>query len=214
MATIASHTIVKNGAEYIEPVLRRVLPLVNRGLVYLDVKSTDGTKDILERLQKEYDNLAVVPYSIKEPFKELVGVRNLMIKETWEDWIWIVDDDEYYPLKDAEKALASLGNEKVYAISYWFVIDNENYHPFRSKVFAPRFFRNDGRKWQGVWGKDKLQTDHDKIIKIRGAKYIHFSYTKKSSWRKDFAPKRVYSEYNEGLPLPIEICTEIKRITS
>ena len=111
--SICSHTVVRDGAEFIKPVLEQVLPYVTRALISIDERSSDGTVDIIKKLQKEHDNMEVSFF--KHDDCEGVGLtteKNEHIKRTTEKWVWHLDDDEYWPTDQIEGLMARLKRAK------------------------------------------------------------------------------------------------------
>ncbi|HEC64667.1 MAG TPA: hypothetical protein ENI23_05205, partial [bacterium] len=62
--TLCSHTITRNGGIFIEPCLRQILPYVDRALVLVDMRSEDGTIEVLKRLSEEYPKLELDYYNV------------------------------------------------------------------------------------------------------------------------------------------------------
>ena len=65
--TICSHTIVKNGQPFIDLVLNQVLPFVDRAIVTVSVKSTDGTKELLEKMAKDNPKINLIYEDVYKP---------------------------------------------------------------------------------------------------------------------------------------------------
>ena len=65
MLDIATNTIVKNGADFIELCLNQVLPFVSKAIVSVSKDSTDGTISILERMAKENPKIELNYYEVK-----------------------------------------------------------------------------------------------------------------------------------------------------
>src|SRR6185503_20600367 len=106
--SIVAHTIVRNGADVIRQCLKAALPYVDRALVLVDSRSNDGTKNIVFELERQHSNLFVEQVEIKTPQVDLVEARNAMLKASDEDWIWILDSDEYYPKETIDEILYHL----------------------------------------------------------------------------------------------------------
>lgn len=227
---VETHTICKNSEEFIEVCLKQVLPFVDVARVYCDVASDDGTKEILERMSKENEKIKLKYYEVENPLEDLVKARNMGLKEATCDWIWILDDDEYYPTSAIEKIVKYLEITKadVAALPYCFVISGEQYVPRRSKKATDRFYRNKpGLEWKGNF---MYETMHDKQGRlgiqydeasgrqfILPCQYFHLSYFKKYSWRNIIAKSRSrypnYKNHPQFLRrLPQEIIDELRNI--
>ena len=212
---ICSHTIVRNGADFVEPCLRQILPYVDRALVSVDLSSKDETIDILKRLEKEYKNLEL-SYFLSDNLKGLTEERNRQLEKTTEDWFWIVDGDEYYLKEDIEKILSDLDKKYIcYEFSFWFPVSLTEHHYNYSRTFAPRIFRKEPEmKWKRAFPKETLHNKGLRIysktspeIKRHNVRYIHFSHLKNWSWRKEYGYR--FREYDK-CKLPIKIINEIK----
>jgi len=219
--TICTHTIVRNGASFIEPCLRQVLPHITRALVSSDLASTDGTPDILRSLEKECPNLRVNYYMVNDPFVDLVREKNRQIQRTVEDWFWVMDDDEYYMAEDFEWILSELEKDNYhdcYALRLWFLLDKEHSHPRSSNKYIERIFRNKRTmRWEERFMEEKMFDEygrvwtkyHPRVRKIL-PRYIHFTMLKENSYRNEFnLPRRGYGKI--GI-LPQNIINEIKKI--
>lgn len=207
MAEICSHTITKNSAEFIESVLRQILPYTTRSIVSVDVDSKDDTKEILLRLKREFPHLEILEYKVKNYLIDLVKERNRQIGLTTEDIIWIVDDDEYYfenEICDIFNKIEKTNNDS-YSVKFWFLTDKYHYNPARGKRTL-RIFKNDGRKWRGEFGNEFIPT---KTCEHLNNYYIHLSYVKSYSWRNEFGKKQ-YTKQAPIAELPKEICQKLE----
>lgn len=208
MVKICSHTIAKNSEDFIEPVLRQILPYTTRSIVSVDVSSPDRTKEILLKLQKEYPHLEIWDYKVENPFTDLVKERNRQLKSTKEEIIWIVDDDEYYQKKEIEDILDKINSTEADACSvkFWFLTDLKHHNPARGKRTI-RFYRNlTGREWEKEFGKEFIP-----VVDVRHLdnSYVHLSYLKKKSWRNDFGQKYKYNIQTPICEMPKEITKEL-----
>lgn len=217
MVEVATNTIVKNGADFIGPCLEAVLPHVTRSYVALDVASSDGTSAVLFRLAQKYRNLHVMHYEIRgNPLEDLTMVRNALLQCTPEQWVWVVDDDEFYPDNEIRAILDELSREEahIYAFPFWLLYDRERYHTMRSRQYAPRIFRNvSTMEWKGAFGKEMLvYNGFTPVLKPMPNRYIHFSFIKKNSWRKDFnRPYNIDGKRNLR-KLPQDVRREVEKI--
>lgn len=85
-----------NVEKYIEQCIRSLydqdIPLEEYEVICVDDCSPDGSRAIVERLQKEYPNLQLI---IHERNKKLGGARNTGLKAAKGEYIWFVDSDDY-----------------------------------------------------------------------------------------------------------------------
>lgn len=182
---ITTNTLCKNSADFVEVCLKQVLPFITKAIVSADKSSTDGTPEILERLKGENPKIELDYYTISEPFKDLVAERNKQLQKTKTEWIWILDDDELYleeQIKNIFKVLEE-GRADAYLIPCWFPVDKEHYYPSKG-AWAERFFRNiPNIKWEGEFLHETIKIPK---TRIKTASYIHLSYLKANSWRKEW----------------------------
>ena len=197
---ICVHTLVRNGEDYIKPCLESVLPYVDRALVMVDGRSNDSTIDILSDMTTKYKNLEVMVAPITCPETDLIKLRNEQIRHTKEQWVWIVDSDEYYPKQVVDEVLEAVnGPYDTLALNSWAVWDKEQYHVSTSKIPSGRVFLNNNLEWVGKFGKEMLYSGYIKLwdkddpregVKILESRYIHLTHIKKDSWRKEMGQER------------------------
>src|SRR3990167_1253732 len=156
-----TNTIVRNGEDVVRFCLSSILPYVEKAIVTIDSRSNDNTRGILKEMKKEFPNLEVDEYEVRDPVKDLVIMRNLQLLKSKGKWVWIVDSDEYYP-KDTMDSLVNILNFEendydVYALKCWAIWDKEKGHKSSSKAVIPRIFRKDySLFWKGNFGREKL----------------------------------------------------------
>lgn len=210
---IEVNTLVRNGEPYIAKVLLSVLPYVDRVLVYLDDSCTDDTRVTLRELYSTHKNLEVKLFEHPDNMGDLTKIRNQMLEESTEDWVWIIDDDEVYPKEMVDKVLNALKTSSAYdllAVRGWFLVGNGMHHRARSKAWIPRIVRREGAVWKRAFsgemlfnGKKRLWKS-EKMRKLSDIWYYHYSYLKPYSWRDERGIG--YPEYDsshpEVLPIP------------
>lgn len=206
MLDICVNTIVRNGEDFIEPVLKAVIPYVKRVRVGLDSRSSDKTKEILARLGVE-----VVTREIKNPLVDLVLLRNDLLEGVTERHIWIVDADEYYPPGLCKQLNILINYADVYTFQCHAPWNLTMGHKASAKAQIPRIFRNDGRRWHGVFGKEKLHKKDDYINHIP-LRYIHLTHLKKDNWREEMNQKRV-ADGKSLYDLPEEVIRELTNLS-
>jgi glycosyltransferase involved in cell wall biosynthesis len=190
--------MVRNGEDCIRQSLESVLPYVKKAIVVLDSRSTDKTKEIVEGLMDKYLHLEFLTYQVKEPYTELVEIRNLMLYKTDTKFGWIVDSDEIYPKEVVEGVAKTLSRQNgvlAYGFTSWGVWNGDKAHAQSSKRPTMRIYRNfKGLKWEGTFGKEKLKLgDIDLCYDYIGLpfKYIHLTHLKSDDWRKEMGFVRV-----------------------
>ncbi len=224
MATICSHTIAKNSEDFIEPVLRQILPYVDKAIVSVDFSSTDRTVEIVTKLARENKKILFLCQSNGSvPIKsvssdKLTSERNYQIEATnydnlspklreKYDYIWIVDDDEYYFKDEIEDILSKIDDNDSYSVKFWFLTDRDHYNPARGKRTI-RFYKNiTGLKWKEKFGNEFIPVETTRHL---SNSYIHLSYLKKDSWRKEFGKNYAYTKQFPIQKLPDKICQKLE----
>lgn len=105
MPRITSHTIVKDGMPFIGLVLRQIEPFMDRMLIDVSEKSTDGTLEEVERFAKEYGDKVVITIEREKTFEDVVNARNRQISDTKTEWSMLLDDDDFWCHDDLKKVL-------------------------------------------------------------------------------------------------------------
>lgn len=90
MNTVSLCMIVKNEKSNIETLMLQVCPVFEQ-VVVVDTGSTDGTLEILSKLQETYKNLEVHHF---EWIKDFSAARNFSYSKATQDWIVWVDGDD------------------------------------------------------------------------------------------------------------------------
>lgn len=208
--TIEVHTLVRNAEQFIRQVLEQVLPYVDMVRVSIDENTDDNTLSILANIKT--DKIKVQTHKNNIPHIDLVNARNSLMEQVTCDWIWIIDDDEYYPTDVIERILPNLDGDAC-GIKFWLPITKETYLPYKSNRIMSRFYRNTGKlKWINNFGHECIPIDENKVKNFE-ERYIHLSVLKKWSWRKDFGKKYKYRITEGEYPkLPQDIINLIKNI--
>lgn len=204
MLDVCVNMIARDAEDTIRASLESILPYVKRVILTIDGRSKDKTEEIAWKLFDEYKNLEVSKFPIVSPQMDLVKMRNLQIDRVDEPWVWIIDADEVYPEEVIEQI--KLENDcDVYAFRCWAVWDKDNVHRSTSERKIPRIFRmNPNRRWEGVFGKEQLQTKNDRI-KVLDLRYVHLTHVKKNQWRSELKQERtVDGKKLRAIPLEIK----------
>src|SRR5688572_8530366 len=95
--TIVSHSIVKNGQPFLDLILRQVEPYMNRMLITISEKSTDDSLEVLRKLEHDFPKKVRISFENVSDPSELTKERQKQVKDSYEDWILFLDDDDYWP---------------------------------------------------------------------------------------------------------------------
>ena len=194
--------IVRNGAEFIKPVIEAVMPYVKRIKVGIDGRCTDGTMQILSDMGVEW-----TWFAINSPKKDLVDLRNLLLEKVQEKYILVLDSDELHPdcsffseVKDAD----------VYTLQCHAPWTKTMGHKASARAKIPRIFKNDGRRWTGHFGREQLHKPRDVVVDIP-YRYIHLTHLKKDNWREEMNQRRV-ADGKSLYKLPDSVIKELNKI--
>lgn len=110
MTNITAHMVVRNEDKFIWYAISSVLPYVDEFFIF-DTNSTDRTVEIVRLFD---DKKIIFKQKGEVDAKKLVVLRQEQIDMTKTDWIWIVDGDEVYPKKTAQKITKVINSSKKY----------------------------------------------------------------------------------------------------
>ena len=198
MLDIEVNMMVRNGEDCIKQSLESVLPYIKKAVVVIDSRSNDKTRKILDDLKKMYSNLEVYSFEVKDPYTDLVKIRNFMLHQVTEKFGWIVDSDEVYPLEVIKSLIELLSRQNgvlAYGFTSWAIWNKDKAHAQTSRRPTMRIFRNfNGLEWVGTFGKEKLMLNdidlcYDYVM--LPLKYIHFTHLKSDHWREEMGHIRV-----------------------
>ena len=197
MKTFCSHTLVRNGEPFIDLVLRQVIPFMNRCLVTISEKSTDGTLDLLRKMQKEFPNKIFIDFENVPVPGELTKERQKQLSKTHEDWCLFLDDDDYWPTDQIKEMIRVIEKEgdtiEGYVSRPYQVIDSHYYdRSWRYKWYMKWFKKQKGLNYRGAWPKDILYLNDTRLywrfnlqIPRLTPKFYHLSYIKEHSFRSE-----------------------------
>ena len=210
MLNACALTIVRNGDDYLRPVIDRIAPFVSSVRIWVDSRSDDDTWYIARTLAQKYKNVAVKHFYVSTPLFDLVDMRNDQLTFR-EPWGFIVDSDELH--HDIEKY--HFGNESAYSFMSWSPWDMERGHKASQRAIIGRVFRNVGKlEWRGLFGKEILYRGEKKVFDeatLLPYRYIHFTHLKKDTWRAELNQQRVADDRALS-PLPPDIINIIKNV--
>lgn len=191
--SICSHTIVKNGQPFIDLILKQVLPFVDRAIVTVSIKSTDGTKKLIEDMAKDNPKINII-YENVYRIGDLTYERQLQVGRTTEDWILFLDDDDYWPTRSLETVVDYLYRaDDIDGIAFnpfqMVDFDNEDVS-WRYKWFTKVFPNVRGLHYRFPWPKDAIYIDNrwcywrkNNRVKKLEARYFHLANLKNESFR-------------------------------
>jgi glycosyltransferase involved in cell wall biosynthesis len=213
MINICVNMMVRNGEDCVKQSLLSVLPFVKKVVVAIDSRSTDNTRQIINDLKLEWNNLEVYDFEIIEPYIDLVKCRNFLLSKITEPYGWTVDSDEVYP--EWEIKTIRLEGHISYGFRRWSVWNETHCDRSTSRSPSMRIFRKYmGLEWVGIWGKEKLmlgEIDFCYSYLTLPQRYIHFTHWKNDNWREEMNHSRKVDGRNLS-PMPIEIINLIKQI--
>jgi len=196
MLDCAVMTIVRNGEDYLEPCILQVVDHVSTVKITIDSRSTDNTRDIAARLEKQFpDKIEARDFHVVDPLVSLVAMRNSQLDFT-ETWGFIVDSDEFHN----EIGSYVFGSESAKAFAYAFQCHapwpiRGKGHKASAKAVIGRVFKNKGiLQWRGIFGKEKLYRGDEEVFKnatLLPHRYIHFTHFKQDNWRTELKQHRV-----------------------
>lgn len=103
-----------NVEKYIEECIRSLydqdIPQEEYEVICVDDCSPDGSRAIVERLQKEYSTLRLICH---ERNKKLGGARNTGLKEARGRYVWFVDSDDYVTPNSFDNLLSEVEEQDV-----------------------------------------------------------------------------------------------------
>lgn len=183
-------TIVRDGDDYLEPVIDAVAPYVKSVRITIDSRSQDNTRQVVEALAKKHPNIKHKEFRITSPLADLVNMRNDQMGFE-EEWGFIVDSDEFH--YDASKY--ELGKAYAYSFHCDAPWDEYRAHGASGKAVIGRIFRNGyNLRWLGRFGKEVLY-DYKPVFTKNTTRmpyrYLHFTHLKKDKWREEVGQKRV-----------------------
>lgn len=217
MNDVCVHTMTRTG-QYLEPVIRSVAPYVKQILLFVDDRSKVDIYEKIDDLKKEFDNLEVVKFHVDNPFDDLTDIRNTMIEMTKDKWIWIVDDDEYWP-QNVIESIKLNDDIKGVATMCYAVWNSVKAHYSCSISFIPRIFKNTGQlKWKGKFTKEKLYDGEEELTNLKNQnikqlpiRYIHLTHVKEDVWRDELNQQR-RADDRKLINLPPNIIEEVNPI--
>src|SRR3990167_9718210 len=221
---IVSNTLVKNGMPFIQPVIEQALPYVNRAIITISEKSDDGTREVLERMARHNDKIELMYENVSNP-GELTQERQKQLNRTFEDWVWFLDDDDWWSRESIEEVVELLNKEEdvdAYSFTPYQLINKSMYDmSWLNKSFTKFFKYQDKVNYRHPWPKDLIYKGDEvlywrtnpRVLRVP-IRFIHLSKIKKSSFRTESWAKNYLLGEGKPAPIPEELKPETERIYS
>lgn len=219
---ISAHTLVKNGMPFIVPVIQNVFPYIDHFLITISEKSNDGTREALEDLQRQYPEKVEIFTENVAIARDLTKERQKMVERTTDDWIMVLDDDDWWPQASMEAVVSVLREAKDvdgFCMLGIQVLDENNSDYNWRKSYLTKFIRNqEGLWWRKPWPKD-LPYWGDVPISLRWDEkayklpfpFLHLSEIKPHSFRNELLLKYKTAPL-KTMPIPKWLRGEVERI--
>jgi glycosyltransferase involved in cell wall biosynthesis len=178
--------IVKNEDRFVWYAINSVLPYVDKFIIF-DTGSVDDTQDIIKAIRS-----SKIIFNQKKALNrnDVTKLRQEQVDKTFNGWIWIVDGDEIYPKKTAEKVLKVIkeNNEKLGIIVHRYDLLGDIYHYQNENIGSYNQFNIVGHYVLRLIDKSKIPglivkgeypneffaDENGKSIKVFGKKYFEF----------------------------------------
>ena len=213
---ITSNTIVKNGMPFIGKVLEQVAPYMDEMIISLSVKSTDTTRNELEKIREKYPDKVRLFAEDVPKLKDLTRTRNEQVQDSHGDWILFLDDDDFWPRPELEKCIAELDKDPdilAYHVNPFQLTEDKKYDMHWEHKFFSKWLRRDGLHFRKPWPKD-MPFNKDRplhwscsegLTKKLPYKFFHLSYLKEYTFRElEGIPPRYKFKMGRSLELPEE----------
>jgi hypothetical protein len=130
---IVGFSMVRNEADIIPVFIRQAIELFDR-FVFIDILSTDGTREFLRQAVEEYEHIVIYKCRTKEKYQ--AAMMNALAREAIRggaDWLFFLDADEFIPVEsraELETYLNDFGGEVM--SMPWINLVPSNYADFTS----------------------------------------------------------------------------------
>lgn len=193
---LSSNTILKNDQPFVEKVLRNAIDLVDEMIITVSCKSTDGTREIVEHLEREYPTKIVLSYEDVQDVKQLTWIRQIQLDQSKGDWIWFLDGDDLWNpdtvneiKKHFEDDIDAMAIDAIQLISL-------EHHDFNwwNKSFTKFFKKQNGVHYEGDWPRDLIykgsehlywKENKERVPRMSQFKFYHLALLKAYSFRQE-----------------------------
>ncbi len=180
--------IVKNEIEVIKRCLtsaKAVLGKVLNDVVVVDTGSTDGTKELVEKL-----GCSVYDF---EWCNDFAAARNFSISKAMNDWVLVLDADEFVTKCELEEIVKFLVEENEYVIGE---IDIVNYGDFEGVSYTtdmvPRLFNRKNVEYVGIVHETPaLKNKNKPVLKKINIEIHHTGYIDQVADEKNKADRNI-----------------------
>jgi hypothetical protein len=138
---IFGFSMVRNEADIMSAFVRQAIEMFDR-FVFIDIMSTDGTRELLKQTEKEHSNIVVYECRTKEKYQ--AAMMNFLAREALRlgaDWLFFLDADEFIPAEsrhELESYLTLFGGEVM--SMPWLNLIPSSYCDFLSFNYDQRFY--------------------------------------------------------------------------
>ncbi len=116
-----------NVEPYIEECIRSLyaqdIPMEEYEVICVDDCSPDGSRAIVERLQKEYPTLQLISHSVN---KRQGGARNTGLRAAHGEYIWFIDSDDYICSNVLSQLLATAEKKRLDIMQFDFMRSSDS----------------------------------------------------------------------------------------
>lgn len=205
---LTSNTVVKNGMPFVPLIIRQALPFVDRAIITISEKSSDGTKEALLELQAKNPKIEIFYENVASQ-GELTAVEQHQIDISKTDWIWFLSDDDYWEPQEIEKCLLELEDDiDGLSVNPYQILgpEHEDSSWIGCKYFT-KFFRKKGANYRGNWPNEMIYMDDTLLYhktnprdKAVPHKFFHLAEVKNYSFRNHDLTEY---KYRTGSPSPL-----------
>lgn len=193
---LTSNTILKNDQPFVEKVLRNALEVVDEMIITVSCKSTDGTKEIVERLEKEFPSKIILSYEDVQDVRQLTWIRQVQLDQSRGEWIWFLDGDDLWN-PETVKEIKKHFDDDVDGISVdaWQLTGLESYdQEWWNKSFTKFFRKSPDVHYEGNWPQDWIckgdkrlywKDDKKQVPRMSQFKFYHLALLKAYSFRQE-----------------------------
>jgi glycosyltransferase involved in cell wall biosynthesis len=215
---IFADMVVKDEQEKVEEALRAVMPYVDLMWV-IDTGSTDGTIDIVKKVQKDFDHLKLLTGIDIGPNFDIQIARNAGLGRCPPDfwtkeptWYFVLAGDEVYDhtITNMRRILEAQPEKILWVFTWgrnWNLDENDKPVIDNPQFGRPCLYRHmHGMRWSGVWNRERIiypgfgsyfRYEHAKDFRFMcidaNLWYDHYGWTyAKRHWRQ-----QVYTELDQ-----------------
>lgn len=184
---------------FIVPVIENVLPFVHRALITMSVHADKKTQTEVGKLLKRNPDKVKLYYEDVPVPSMLTEERQKLLDKTYEDWVFFLDDDDWWEPKDLKDITDYLEADiDGLAVNPYQVVDEKHYDKSWDNKWFTKFFKNGADvHYRHPWPKDLIYKGDEKLywktnprVPRIPIKYYHLSYIKDKSFRTEAWAKK------------------------